>query len=131
MEDKKERVEEVVTKEVEYQIEHIEQRVNKEIEQHILPPIAEGISCILNGIFNSPYDSIEEAKYCSDQRPNPLIPISLINKGKRVLIVGLQKQPKYMLERVKFIPDLISTEFIFIDLKSCLDWVKANVEHRY
>jgi SulP family sulfate permease len=55
----------------------------------------------------------------------------LINKGITVLLVGLQKQPNYMLERVKFIPDLISKEFIFKDIDSCLEWVKANVEDKY
>ncbi len=36
--------------------------------------------------------------------------IDLINQGKRVHLVGLQKQPRYMLERVDVIPDLIPFE---------------------
>ncbi|MBL4706593.1 MAG: hypothetical protein JKY54_18840, partial [Flavobacteriales bacterium] len=79
---KKEHVEKLVIEEVEQQIEHIEQRIDEEIEQHILPPIAEGIYSILDGIFNSPYDSIEAAKDCAEERPNPLVPVSSTTIGE-------------------------------------------------
>jgi SulP family sulfate permease len=36
--------------------------------------------------------------------------IDLINQGKRVHLVGLQKQPRYMLERVDMIPNLVPFE---------------------
>lgn len=55
----------------------------------------------------------------------------LKNQGKNVLLVGIQKQPKYMLERVKMIPDLVPKEHLFDNMQSCLEWVIANVDDEY
>ncbi|MFY0604506.1 MAG: SulP family inorganic anion transporter [Flavobacteriaceae bacterium] len=43
-----------------------------------------------------------------------------------VLMVDLQKQPRYMMERIDIIPDLISEECLFNDFKSCLEWIKEH-----
>ncbi|WP_228852751.1 SulP family inorganic anion transporter [Aegicerativicinus sediminis] len=52
-----------------------------------------------------------------------------LRKSKiRVLLVGLTQQPRYMLERIDIIPDLISQEFVFNTFKECLAWVKENVK---
>lgn len=48
-----------------------------------------------------------------------------------VLFVGLLKQPRYMMERIDIIPDFIPNEHIFNDFKTCLKWVKENVEDKY
>ena len=48
-----------------------------------------------------------------------------------VLFVNLLKQPRYMMERIDIIPDLIPNEHIFKDFKSCLQWIKNNVEDKY
>ena len=48
-----------------------------------------------------------------------------------VLFVGLLKQPRYMMERIDIIPDFIPNEHIFKDFKTCLQWVKNNVEDQY
>ncbi|NRD18809.1 STAS domain-containing protein [Winogradskyella eckloniae] len=48
-----------------------------------------------------------------------------------VLFVGLLKQPRYMMERIDIIPDFIPNEHVFENFKSCLDWVKRNVEDKY
>ncbi|MGB5419529.1 SulP family inorganic anion transporter [Algibacter sp.] len=48
-----------------------------------------------------------------------------------VLFVGLLKQPRYMMERIDIIPDFIPNEHIFKDFKTCLNWVKDNVEDKY
>ncbi|WP_296380262.1 SulP family inorganic anion transporter [Winogradskyella sp.] len=48
-----------------------------------------------------------------------------------VLFVGLLKQPRYMMERIDIIPDFIPNEHIFEDFKSCLQWIKTNVEDKY
>ena len=53
--------------------------------------------------------------------------VDLVKNGKSVLLVGLMKQPRYMLERIDIIPDLIPTEFLFEDFDSCLSWVNENV----
>ncbi len=51
----------------------------------------------------------------------------LSKKGIEVLFVGLLKQPKYMMERIDIIPDLIPNEHIFKDFKHCLNWIRENV----
>lgn len=57
--------------------------------------------------------------------------IELVNKGKKVLLVGLFKQPQYMLERIDIIPDLIPREHLFKNFTDCLKWVKENVKDEY
>jgi len=51
----------------------------------------------------------------------------LNKKGIEVLFVGLLKQPRYMMERIDIIPDLIPNEHIFKEFKQCLRWIKQNV----
>jgi SulP family sulfate permease len=43
--------------------------------------------------------------------------VDLKKEGKNILFVDLQKQPRYMLERIDMIPDLVSEECILIILK--------------
>ncbi|MGS2727754.1 SulP family inorganic anion transporter [Psychroserpens sp. BH13MA-6] len=52
-------------------------------------------------------------------------------KGIKVLFVSLLKQPKYMMERIDIIPDLIPLEHIFEDFNSCMQWVKSHVKDKY
>ncbi|GGH37063.1 sulfate permease [Mangrovimonas yunxiaonensis] len=55
-----------------------------------------------------------------------------LRKNKvRVLFVDLLKQPRYMMERIDIIPDLISEEHIFKTFKACTQWIKNNVENKY
>lgn len=50
--------------------------------------------------------------------------VDLVTQGKKVLLVNVIDQPKYMLERIDIIPDLIPNNQIFKDFKSCLSWIK-------
>ena len=52
--------------------------------------------------------------------------VDLVKSGKKVLLVKLIKQPKYMLERIDIIPDLIPEENIFDDFDSCISWIKEH-----
>jgi SulP family sulfate permease len=52
--------------------------------------------------------------------------VDLKKEGKNILFVDLQKQPRYMLERIDMIPDLVSEECIFNNFKTCLRWVKEH-----
>ena len=52
--------------------------------------------------------------------------VELKKDGKNVLVVDMQTQPKYMMERIDIIPDLIPEECIFVDFKTCLQWVKDH-----
>ncbi len=53
--------------------------------------------------------------------------VDLINNGKKILLVGINRQPQYLLERIDIIPDLISQEQIFESFNECLRWINQNV----
>lgn len=46
--------------------------------------------------------------------------VDLVSQGKHVIFVGLQEQPRYMLERIDVIPDLIPKEQISEGFDSCI-----------
>ena len=52
--------------------------------------------------------------------------VDLIEQGKTIYLVDLQKQPKYMIERVKMVPQLIPQENIFEDYKTCFSTINKN-----
>ncbi|PKQ44991.1 SulP family inorganic anion transporter [Confluentibacter flavum] len=54
--------------------------------------------------------------------------VDLKKKNINVLFVGLLKQPKYMMERIDIIPDLIPREHMFNTFKECMIWIKNNVK---
>lgn len=54
--------------------------------------------------------------------------VDLVKQGKKVLFVGLLKQPRYMMERIDIIPDLIPKEQIFKSFQECLNWIRENVK---
>lgn len=57
--------------------------------------------------------------------------IDLRGEGKNVLLVGITEQPKYMLERIEIIPDLVPEEYLFDNFNSCLIWIKENVKDEH
>jgi len=57
--------------------------------------------------------------------------VDLIKEGKTVCLVGLKEQPRYMMENIDIIPDLIQQKHIFKDFKECLVWMNDNVEDVY
>lgn len=55
-----------------------------------------------------------------------------LNKNNiTVLFVGLLKQPKYMMERIGIIPDLIHADQMFNTFKDCTTWIKSNVKDKH
>ena len=52
--------------------------------------------------------------------------LDLRQQDKNVLLVGAAKQPKYMMERIDIIPDLVSKDQLFDDFDQCFDWLKKN-----
>jgi SulP family sulfate permease len=54
--------------------------------------------------------------------------VDLVKQGKKVLFVNALKQPKYMMERIDIIPDLVPPEQIFKSFKDCLKWIKENIK---
>lgn len=57
--------------------------------------------------------------------------IDLAQKNKRIILVGIDQQPRYMMERIDIIPDLIPEEHIFTDFTSSLEWMIKNIEDEY
>ena len=45
-----------------------------------------------------------------------------------ILFVGLLNQPRYMMERIDIIPDLIPNENIFENFNDCTKWIMDNVK---
>ena len=56
--------------------------------------------------------------------------LDLKNRNIDVVFVNLLEQPRYLMERIDIIPDLIPEEQIFPNFKSCLVWIKENVNHK-
>ena len=56
--------------------------------------------------------------------------VDLEKNGITVLLVDVLKQPRYMMERIDIVPDLISEEHIFDTFDNCLSWVKTNVKNK-
>ncbi|TCI94250.1 SulP family inorganic anion transporter [Tenacibaculum sp. M341] len=54
--------------------------------------------------------------------------IDLEKNGIHVLFVDVLEQPKYMMEKIGLIPELIPKEHIYKTFSECLDWVKNNVK---
>jgi SulP family sulfate permease len=52
-------------------------------------------------------------------------------KQIEVLFVGLQDQPKYMMERIDIIPDFIPIAHVFETFDACVSWVKENVKDEF
>ncbi len=53
--------------------------------------------------------------------------IELINKNIKVLLVGLNKQPMYMLERIDIIPNLIPKEYVTEGFENCVLKLKNHI----
>ena len=53
--------------------------------------------------------------------------LDLKNKNIDILFVNLLEQPRYMMERIDIIPDVVPEERIFKDFKDCMVWIKENV----
>lgn len=56
--------------------------------------------------------------------------LDLKKKKINVLFVNLSKQPRFMMERIDIIPDLILNEHIFNSFKECMNWIKLNVKDK-
>ncbi len=52
--------------------------------------------------------------------------VDLVKEGKKILLVNIIEQPKYMLERIDIIPDLIPKSQIFKTFDESIVWIKEN-----
>ena len=56
--------------------------------------------------------------------------VDLVRQGKKVLFDNILKQPRYMLERIDIIPDLVPKEQIFKNFDACLSWINKNINNK-
>jgi len=54
--------------------------------------------------------------------------VDLIKQNIKVLLVKVVEQPRYMLERIDLIPELVPENHIFNSIDDCLVWIKENVK---
>tara|TARA_B100000767_G_C19771953_1_gene540518 strand:- start:1047 stop:2897 length:1851 start_codon:yes stop_codon:yes gene_type:complete len=54
--------------------------------------------------------------------------LDLSLQGKKILLVSPCEQPKYMMERIDIIPDLVPKDQIFEDFKECHLWLNENTD---
>jgi len=56
--------------------------------------------------------------------------VDLASRGISVLLVNVLEQPRYMLERIDIIPDLVPEEQIFKSFKDCLNWINVHIKNK-
>ena len=54
--------------------------------------------------------------------------VDLVAEGKKILLVNIIEQPRYMMERIDIIPDLISEEQIFNSSEDCITSIKNSLK---
>lgn len=57
--------------------------------------------------------------------------LDLVQQNKKILLVGLKEQPKFMMERIKMIPNLIPNTQIFENLEDCVNWTQIHVKDEH
>ena len=55
--------------------------------------------------------------------------VDLAQRDIKVVMVDVLEQPRYMLERIDIIPDLVPKEQIFMTFKQSIKWIKKNVKN--
>ena len=55
----------------------------------------------------------------------------LCKRDKKIVLVDVLEQPKYLLERIDIIPDLVPKDQIFKNFEESLIWIKENVKDIY
>ncbi len=89
--------------------------------QQLIKQIPEHTSTIIIRMSRMPY-IYQSGLYAMED-----VLVDLVKQGKTILLVGVLKQPRYMLERIDIIPDLVPEEQVFDSFEDCLKWVKENV----
>ena len=57
--------------------------------------------------------------------------LDLVQQHKKILLVGLKEQPKFMMERIKMIPNLIPNTQIFENFEDCVNWTQIHVKDEH
>jgi SulP family sulfate permease len=56
--------------------------------------------------------------------------VDLSRQNISILLVNVLNQPRYMMERIDIIPDLVPEDQIFGTFKECLNWINNNVKDK-
>ena len=56
--------------------------------------------------------------------------LDLEKNNVTILLVDVQEQPRFMMENIDIIPDLISEEHIFKTFNNCCDWIIKNIKNK-
>ncbi len=54
--------------------------------------------------------------------------VDAVGSGKKILLLNILKQPRYMLERIDIIPDLVPEAQILNSLEEAFNWINNNLE---
>ncbi len=54
--------------------------------------------------------------------------IELAQQNKKILLVNILKQPRYLLEKINIIPDLVNEDQIFNSFDDCINWISKNLK---
>ena len=57
--------------------------------------------------------------------------LDLVQKHKKIHLVGLKEQPKFMMERIKMIPNLIPNTQIFENFEDYVNWTQIHVKDEH
>ena len=73
---------------------------------------------------------MEKVPYIDQSGLNALenVLIEYARREVEIIIVGVQKQPYYMLESIDIVPDLVNEEHIFDNFDDCINWIELNIE---
>jgi SulP family sulfate permease len=93
--------------------------------QHLASQIPDTASAVVIRMGRMPYVD-QSGLYAMED-----VLIDLSQRGISVLLVNVLQQPRYMLERIDIIPDLVPKEQIFNNFKDCLTWINANIKDKY
>ncbi len=90
--------------------------------QQLANQIPKTATCVVIRMDQVPYVDTSGLNAIED------IIIDLVANDIQVIVVGLQEQPRYLLDRVNLIPNLIPEELIFDEMGPCIEWVRENVK---
>jgi SulP family sulfate permease len=93
--------------------------------QQLALQIPSTASCVIIRMGRMPYMD-QSGLYAMED-----VLVDLRGAGKNVLLVGITKQPRYMMERIDIIPDLIPKEHLFENFNACLKWIKENIKDEH
>lgn len=55
----------------------------------------------------------------------------LKQQNVNIVMTGILKQPRLLMERIDIIPDLVPKKYLFNNFEDCLIWIKQNVKDNY